>query len=302
VSPVQEVYLVTQRELRKNLTSWKGIALLVLSVLAGGGASLLNVLIERFSNQGMPSSATDAELDKAELFKRLFALCEDKATAEYLANSSQFEWVLAYGMVIALPLVVAIIGFDAISTDMRHRTLRFWSVRCRRPSLFIGRFLGIWATVCAMLLMTSAVVWLVLAIGGTLSVGHILLWGFRYWSMCVPIAGAWCAVAMLVGSQFRGSFLALLAIASTVFVVTILKGIGYLAHGFVVAQRLSQGAMEVSPTAKVAQWLEYISPNSLDFYILSPTPSRLLIGVGGCVAFMVLAMGAGTFIFTKRDV
>jgi ABC-type transport system involved in multi-copper enzyme maturation permease subunit len=302
VSPIQEVYLVTQRELRRNLTSWKGIALLVLSILAGGGASLLNVLIDRFANRGIAPSAEETEYYKAAFVGRLFELCDDKATAEYLGNSSQFEVFLAYAMVVALPLVVAIIGFDSISTDMRHRTLRFWSVRCRRPSLFIGRFLGVWATVCAMLLMASAVVWLVLGIGGTYPVGHILFWGLRYWSMYVAIAGAWCAVTMLVGSQFRGAFLALLAIASTMFVVTILKGVGVLAHNIVAAQQLAQGAVEVSPTAKVAQWLQYISPNSLDFYILSPTPSRLLIGIGGCLAFIVLAMGAGTFIFTKRDV
>ena len=40
MSPIQEVVLVMQRELRKNFRSVKGIVLLTLSLLGGGGVAV----------------------------------------------------------------------------------------------------------------------------------------------------------------------------------------------------------------------------------------------------------------------
>jgi hypothetical protein len=286
VSPVQEIALVTTRELRKNLRSWKGIALLALSLLAGAGLAIQRV----YAEAGLKKAVGDVPPEAVvEGFKKLLGdYYSEPATIESISTSSPFEWSTQLAVVIIIPLLVTLIGFDGVSTDLRHRTFRFWSVRCRRSSLFLGRFFGLWVTLAAMTLVTSVVVWCVLIFGGVFSASHVIKWGIRFWTMQVAIIGAWSALAVFLGSLFRSAFMSLAAIFGTFGLLYLVKLIGVIAS-------TAEGGSSWSI-------LRYVSPNALDEFILSPTPSRIAIGLAGCLAFILIGIEPGTVIFTKRDV
>ena len=47
---------------------------------------------------------------------------------------------------VLMPAVVLLLGFDSVSAERQHRTVRYWTIRTRRASYIVGKFLGLWAT------------------------------------------------------------------------------------------------------------------------------------------------------------
>ena len=39
------------------------------------------------------------------------------------------------------PMLVALMGFDSISADIQHKGVRYWTLRTRRASYFVGKWL-----------------------------------------------------------------------------------------------------------------------------------------------------------------
>jgi hypothetical protein len=97
----------------------------------------------------------------------------------------------------------------------------------------------------------------------------------------MPITAAWCAVAVLVGSQVRSPMLSLLFTFATFFGLWLLRIIG--------------GFSGVS-------WLALVYPNSYDRYLLSPQASELAKGLAGTGAIAIGCTALAAWLFTQRDV
>jgi len=276
MSPAAEVALVAARELRKNLRSAKGIILLALSVLGGTGVAVLMSRMVQRETAGM--SADELRAAQEAIFTKM---AHDPAVGKYMATAP-LPLVQALQISIWLaPLVIALVGFDAMSSDLQHRTVRFWTVRTRRWSHYVGKLVGLWASVSAITLCMNVLMWLV-QIGGAYSFGSILTWGVGFWLITLPISLVWCGLATLVGSFFRSPQLSLLVTFTAFFVVWLV--------GFAIAH-----AAEVD-------WLLYVYPNFYDEWLMSPHPEKVAGAVGICAGAAALFTAAGAFVFAKRDV
>jgi hypothetical protein len=178
------------------------------------------------------------------------------------------------------PALVALLGFDAISGELQNRTVRYWTIRTRRASYYVGKVLGLWAVVSALTLLVQLLTWGVLIARGE-SVGAIVEWGPRLWALTLPLSLVWCAIAQLVGSQFRAPILSLLMTFGSFFVLWI----AYL----------------LGATGKVPA-LVYLYPNAYDTWLLHPHPDRLFGGLAICLGSAAVYTIAGAAIFTQRDV
>jgi hypothetical protein len=180
-----------------------------------------------------------------------------------------------------LPMLVVATGFDTIAGDLQHRTVRYSCVRMRRSSFILGKLAGLVATVAVLLLAMHLLVMVVGVQRGDVAVGDALSWGLGLWIMAMPIALAWSAIAIFVGSFFRAPFMALLAISGVFFVQFFASWvIGLGAH---------------------VEWVPYLYPNTYDALMLSHDATKFLKGVLGPFALAGVASGGALGLFTRRD-
>jgi ABC-type transport system involved in multi-copper enzyme maturation permease subunit len=282
MNPGAEVALVVERELRKNVRSAKGIVLLILSVLGGVAVALVLAFAEKMKSEklhSLPPEATD-EI-KRQIVLQLGGGDDALGEALFKAPSALFA---GFEVTVWLaPMLVALLGFDAISGELQHRSVRYWTVRSRRPSYYVGKVLGLWAVVSSLTLLVHILMWsVILARGGPdVNTGDILSWGVRFWAVSLPISLVWCAIAQLIASQFRHPVQALLVTFAVFFVLWIL---------FLMAA-----------SGKVPQ-LIYLWPNSYDLWLLHPHIDRVLEGLGLLVGSAAVYAAAGAALFSRRDV
>jgi hypothetical protein len=132
-----------------------------------------------------------------------------------------------------------------------------------------------------MTLSMHVIIWVVCIIRGEATAADTLSWGVRFWLVTAPISAAWCALATFVGSLFKTPMVSLLAIFASFFVLWLVWLIGQVTH---------------------AQPLTFVYPNAFDAMLVHPHITRGMTGLAACVATAALYLGAGAFIFKKRDV
>jgi ABC-type transport system involved in multi-copper enzyme maturation permease subunit len=297
MSPVAEIQLLVGRELRRSMRSAKGVLLVLLTVLgalvaalAGGAAATSErALTERAAAAMIPPEAI------AEAKRQLYVqISGDPALADALATVPLALIMILKVTVWLVPLLVALLGFDAVAGELQHRSVRFWTVRARRSSYFLGKMLGLWATAALLSLLLDAVADGIAVARGYATVGEALGWGLRFWLVAVLIAGVWGALATLVSSRFRAPILALL-VTFAVFFVLWLFGLG----GFFA--RLGERLEGAPAPAGGMSWYEYLYPNAYDAMLASADGLRVLTGaaiLGGATAALA---AAGAALFARRD-
>jgi ABC-type transport system involved in multi-copper enzyme maturation permease subunit len=287
MSPAAEVLLVVQRELRKSVRSGKGVALLVLSLLGGIGVALVLSFLEAKQHEilaqqmaGLPPEAAAELQARAQRAIVLTLGGGDEELGDALAKAPGALLGAAKATVWLGPALVALLGFDAVSGELQHRTVRYWTIRSRRASFYVGKVLGTWAVVSLLTLLVHAMTWGILVSRGE-SAGKIVEWGPKLWAVTLPISLVWCAIAQLVGSQFRAPMTSLLTTLACFFGLWIV----YL--------------MGVSGRAPLGVWLY---PNAFDDWLLHPHLDRVVEALAICVGSAAAYTAAGAAIFGRADV
>lgn len=280
MTPVAEVGLVVQRELRRNFRSVKGILLGLISLLGGTGAALLLVKVQQFKRAELADMSAEQMQEGRTLV--LEKLTGDEALAKHLALAPEVLLMVFNLTVWLTPMLIALIGFDSLAGDLQHKSTRYWSVRTRRGSYFSGKFFGLFTTVTAITFVMHALVWGVCVARGEATAAATFTWGLRLWVASLPMSAAWCAIATLVSSLLRTPFLALLVTFATFFVLWLVYVIGSLSE----------------PMA----FLTYVYPNRYDLLLLSPRIDKAMTGLAACSAFAAVLVGAGSALFARRDV
>jgi ABC-type transport system involved in multi-copper enzyme maturation permease subunit len=256
-----ETLLVAQRELRTNFRSAKGVALLVLTLLGG---ALVAVIISK----GLAAAKPQLGLDGTTVTDVTPALIAMLGLSTILRIT---VWLT--------PLIVLIIGFDGISSELQYRSVRYWTVRVRRASYYVGKVLGLWAVVAIVTLGMDLLVWGVFLANGQ-SASDVMKSGPVLWLVSLPISLAWSAIASIVGSQFRAPMLSLLITWACFFGLFIVAIVG-------------------AATKVVA--LQVVYPNFYEDLMLADEPKKVALGAAGCLALGAIVTAAGAFGFTRRD-
>lgn len=287
MSPAAEVALVVQREIRKNVRSAKGLILLGLSLLGGVIVALAFNFVatteREFIAKQLATLPPEAIADATEKVHREIVLRlggSDEALGDALSKAPLALWGSFKGTVLCGPWLVALLGFDAVSGELQHRTVRFWTVRTRRVSYYVGKVLGLWAVVSLLTFFVHAIIWVVVIARGN-TAGSVLEWGPRFWACTLPLSLVWCALVHLLGSQFRVPILALLMSIVGYFLFVIAWGLGI--NG------------KVPP-------LEFVYPNTYETWLIHPHLDRVFEGLGICLGCAVAYIAAGAAVFARRDV
>lgn len=290
VSPLVETRFMVQRELRKSFRSIKGIILSVLTVAGGGGLAMLFAQSDDIRKKRMDEKNISPEV-LLEAKKKLFGWWfMDEKTGDHLGNAPGLIFFLFAVSLVLMPAVVLLLGFDSVSAERQHRTVRYWTVRSRRSSYIIGKWLGLWATCGIVALGMHALIWIVCTARGEAPFADIVSWGFRFWCASMPILGMWCAVSVFISSLMRVPIIALLTTAG-IFFVWWLVYIPFWVGGH------NDPEVIGSPTP-----ILYIFPNFYDRFLLSPQIGPFLTGLAVCFGFAAAMLAGSSALFAKRDV
>src|SRR5208337_2799545 len=107
--------------------------------------------------------------------------------------------------------LVLLVGFDQLAGEIQHRTIRYTAGRAHRPSIVVGKALGIWGVVSIMVLVLHLTVWVIILVRGTSPAAQVFSWGARFWLFSSMCAAAYVGYASVVSSLFRTPIVALFA-------------------------------------------------------------------------------------------
>lgn len=279
----QEVSLTAIREIRKNLRSAKGIAMCSLFFVFGAVPSVLQVLFSKATASAGLDNAPEQMLHEARV-KAYTTIYDSADIGNYLAKCPDTLYVFLLEIAfLCLPVLVLLVGFDQIAGEIQHRSIRYVVGRSRRTSFVVGKTLGLWAVVSAVMLLLHLTVWIVMLIRGTAPAGDVFSWGLRIWAFGVAYSAAWAGYTTLVSSLFRTPIVAMFVgagVGSFLFVTyLVLRAIGERTEAFT-----------------------WIFPNKYVWLMVSPDPSKALGGMALCIAWGALCVLASTAVVRRRDI
>ena len=188
------------------------------------------------------------------------------------------------------PLLIALLGFDLVSGELQHKSVRFWTVRTRRWSYFAGKTARPLGARRARHAGAQRLV-------GTRRRSRKRLrqrrpsssrWGLRFWLVAVVIAGAWAAIATFISSLLpaRPSS-ALLTTFGTFFVM-------WLREPRRACFARGEGHARRRGVAEDMHWYEYLYPNSTTTLLLVARDDQgAAPALGILLGFVVVAIAAG---------
>ncbi len=286
MSPVAEINLIASRELRKNVRSVKGIILAILSLLGGTLAAFVMALVQELQRSELAQKMSPEDMHEFQV-KTLSATFHDDDMGRSLADAPGVLLV-TLGLTIWLtPMLVALMGFDNIAGDLQHKSVRYWTIRTRRWSYFLGKWAGLWATVSLVTLFMDVLIWVVCIARGQATFAATFGWGLRFWLTSLPMSAAWCGIATLVSSLVKTPILALLSTFGAFFVLWVMWFMGRV---FIVKDIHGPDA------------LVYFYPNHYDVFLLHPFAHKVMTGLGACFGMAAAYIGAGSYLFSRRDV
>lgn len=272
----REIALVLMRELVRSLRSAKGIVLALITVVGGVGTTMIGLYVQAKVYQR--TGTAQGQLIREEALKFAY----DDAIARSLAESPEVMFAMFSTTLTTSALLAAFVGYDAISTELQYRGIRYSTVRARRDSFVIGKLLGTFAVASLMTLVIHTISWLLMLVYGGGPPHIVLSWGPRLWILTLPISMAWCALVTFASSLVKTPILALLSSLLAMLVTWICYGVGRAFKDY--------------------GWLSWVHPGGFDRLLLSPEPLELAKGLVAAFGFAAVFLAGAVFVTTKRDV
>jgi ABC-type transport system involved in multi-copper enzyme maturation permease subunit len=290
LNPALEIWLLVSREMRRSVRSAKGIVLGVVTLL---GAVVTSVLLTTLEGAGRQATGLSRQ-EFSELQRQ--AIEQQTGNAALAAQAASMPISLRAFLTVTIwlaPLLIALLGFDAVSGELQHRSVRFWTVRTRRTSYFAGKLLGLWGLVALVTLVIQTIAGTVALAKGYVTVGELFSWGLRFWLVAVVIAGAWASIAIFISSIFRTPVVALLTTFATFFVLWVFGMAGEYSRA---RTSFEQHALDTS-----MRWYEYLYPNAYQSLLLGENGHDVWRGAAVLLGFIAFAAAGGAALFDRRD-
>jgi hypothetical protein len=284
---LREIGVIFLTELRRQVRSAKGAALLILYALGAGIAGMIFVWVTRSANLQLKASLNGQELDPEAIsqFKTGFLAWvygKDDALIEYLVTVPSVVLFLFWTTLKFLPWLVLLVGFDQISGELGLRSLRFVVLRARRTSVVLGKFLAQMALIGILTFIVEAGLFgFAAAVVPDFDVAVGLPATVRFWLVSLAFASAYMGIASFCSSLFRTSWFSLLAAVCGYFGLWLIY---FLAKIF---DRLS--------------FLGFLSPTHYEPMLVRPSLGELAPAVGAYLAFALVFVAGTWAVMRWRD-
>lgn len=310
LSFAKDAALLGTVEARRTLRSARVVVLLVLFVMFSGlVAALTSLMVQGVSRavddqiaQARPDASPSerAELKaqfeqqaregRNEFLKLWFA--DDAALLEAVQDVPVALLVLFKLSLVFLPLYVALLGFDSVSTELGSRSIRYLAIRTPRAAILVGKFLGLAVVLLALVAGTQglAVAWAALSDQDFHATSAFVAWA-RFSVSSFTYALAWLALTTLCSSLFRVSMVGLVVNGMAMFGLWLADAVG---SG--ISRAAPGGALELLAP------LRYLSPTHYAGDLLHPALGRFGLSALACAAFAAAFLALGAASLRTRDI
>jgi ABC-2 type transport system permease protein len=221
---VWEVLEFTRMELRRAVTSSKGLVLILLYALT---QTLGGILFAALQQSPLGQIGWQMMIKLLASMQASDPLSE-KVASEYLSGIPPSILFAYYFSLLTVPALVLLMGFDQVSGELAHRSVRYVAFRARRTAWVVGKALGQAVLLAALSLASNLVVLAFAAfLTKTFAFADDVTWVLHLWALTAAYGLAYVSLVTLVSSAFREPFLALGVGASALFGLWVL---GLLSH------------------------------------------------------------------------
>jgi ABC-type transport system involved in multi-copper enzyme maturation permease subunit len=269
----REILEFARIELRRTLTSTKGLALLLLYGLAQSAGGLLFAAMQH---------SPAGQMIWALLLKAMSPGSGTEADFKFLQQIPPTSLFAYWFTLFVVPVLVLLMGFDQLSGELASRSVRYVAFRSRRISWALGKAMAQAGSLFALSLLSSIVVLIFGAIFNTeFSLIAAIEWTLLLWLLSSAYGLCYVGLTSFVSACFRNPFLSLVAGVSALFGMWI---VGVLGRVF----------DSLHP-------LRYLLPGSYTDSLLSPEPSKTFLTLGVFVLFAAAFLAASVGVLRARD-
>jgi ABC-type transport system involved in multi-copper enzyme maturation permease subunit len=291
---LNETAVIWSAECRRTIRSARVVALLALYsmfsllvlLVVGGVTRTMREQVEAQLAQAGADAAAGTQVAE-EMRKGFlgFLVGGDQAVMEAMAQVPLVVLVVFKVTLFFLPLYIAIMGFDQVSGEVGPRSIRYLTVRARRSSLLLGKFLS-QATVLLGLVLVIDLAIFVYAAFTTPDFGlaSFALNLVKFWLAAVVFSLSYLALTTFCSGLFRSPALSL------IFNI-------FMLFGFWLVNTVGSFASEGSPVG----YVRYLSPSHYANNLLHPRLTEFAVSGAAYAAFAVVFLGGALFVLRARD-
>jgi len=288
LSPFPELWTVTRAELRRTVRSARALLLLLIfgtfTLLAG---LVIGAITQGIEQQMDPTQAIQA---RSGLLALLVGGNEEALRA--LSGLPLLVPLVFRLTLVFLPLYVALLGFDQLSSEVGSRSVRYLVVRSRRASIVLGKFAAQALALAALVAVVVGGLFVAAAFKAEIQepLGYAVT-ALRFWTAGMSLALAYLALTTLasaITSSPAGSLFTNLGVL-----------LGFWALYLVGARGEAQ--RQFTGSSSWTEPLKWLSPSAYSSGLLGP-PSATLVSMAAYACFAAVFLAAAWAAFRVRDV
>ncbi|GHG91158.1 ABC transporter permease subunit [Comamonas sp. JC664] len=289
--------VIWSAELRRAVRSGRAVVLLglysmfsalVLLVVGWLTAQVRNVVLQQLADADADTMANATARINEEMRKGVLGIftSNDSALVEALAQVPLEVLIVFKITLFFLPAYIALMGFDQISGEVGPRSIRYLTVRARRSSVLLGKFLTQASLLLGLVLIIDLAIFVYARIAnpdfGFAAMGLNLL---KFWLAAIVYSLAYVALTTLCSCLFRVPAVSLVFNFILMFVFWLLATIGQ-----------APGNADSS-----LRFLRYVSPSHYAGDLLHPGLAQFGTSGAAYAAFAFVFLMAAYGILRARD-
>lgn len=303
---LQEIGVVARHEAGRTFRSARVIVLLALYVMFSALILLVIGSISQAIGEQLKTSLEGADPQKAaEAANQLrtgflsWFLDSDSAVLDALQQVPLVVIIVFKATLFWLPPYVVLMAFDTISGEVGPRSIRFLTVRARRSSILLGKFLGHALVLAALVFVVDVAIFVYAKVTHPdFGWGLMLVTLLKFWLASVVYALAYLALSVLCSALFRQWALSLIVNFISLFVLWLVNFIaGFGTH----RELLPNGLPGPEQITSWVAYLRYFTPSYYATGLLNPAIQTFALSGAAYAGFTLLFAGAAYGILRARD-
>jgi len=291
---LKETAVIWSAELRRAVRSGRAVVLLglysmfsalVLLVVGWLASEIRAAVNKQLESAGADADAAAKVGEEARRSLLGFLTSNDTAMMEALSQVPLEVLIVFKITLFFLPAYVALMGFDQISGEVGPRSMRYLTVRARRSSVLLGKFLSQAALLVGLVLIIDLAVFIFARIANPdFGFGTLVLNLLKFWLAAIVFSLSYVALTSLCSSLFRSPAVSLVFNFIALFVFWLMDTIG-------------RAVTDDNPL----RYLRYLSPSYYAGNLLHPGLAEFGASGAAYAGFATLFLGAAYVILRARD-
>ena len=291
---LKETLVIWSAELRRSVRSGRTVVLLglysmfsalVLLVVGWLASEVRSAVTKQLEGAGADASASvqvNEEMRKGVLG---FLTSNDSAMIEALEHVPLEVLFVFKVTLFFLPAYIALMGFDQISGEVGPRSMRYLTVRARRSSVLLGKFLTQATLLLGLVLIIDLAIFVYAGVAAPdFGFASMVLNLLKFWLAAIVFSLAYVALTTLCSSLFRAPAVSLVFNFILLFVFWLMDTIG-----------------RVSGETGSLRFLRFLSPSYYAGDLLHPGLAQFGASGAAYAAFALVFLVSAYGILRARD-